>query len=162
MSQPKPFVNHHQNMNLELTHDITMVGALIAVAAVVVVLKLRGRSRTTDPAEPDLRDVVDELNHVLLFIGGLVARDANSEVGPAAVEEEVRETAKGGAERDATQTILCRNVDLRPCRQIGRVQEVVTDTELIGEVRGKEMALADYGALGDVGIGTVVTEPAAI
>ena len=27
------------------------VGALIAVAAVVVVLKLRGRSRTTDPAE---------------------------------------------------------------------------------------------------------------
>jgi hypothetical protein len=32
MSQPKPFVNHHQNMNLELTHDITMVGACINVA----------------------------------------------------------------------------------------------------------------------------------
>jgi hypothetical protein len=35
------------------------------------------------------------------------------------------------------------------------VQEVVTDTELIGEVREKEMRLAEYAALGDVGIGTV-------
>ena len=32
MSPPKPFVNHHQNMNLELTHDITMVGACLNVA----------------------------------------------------------------------------------------------------------------------------------
>src|SRR5260370_17267006 len=80
----------------------------------------------------------------------------------AAVKEEVGETAKGGTERDAAQAILGRNVCLRPCRQIGRVQIVVTDTELIGEVRGKEMGLAEYAALGDVGIGTVRTEPAAI
>src|ERR1019366_10668452 len=65
---------------------------------------------------PVLRDVVDELNHVLFFIGRLVARDANSEVGSAAVEVKVRETAEGGAEWDAAQTILRRNVDLRPCR----------------------------------------------